>query len=103
MFAFASLLYNITSEVEKCFDTKEVIILQTRKQKYCFDSTIGKYKVDFHLPRESKMCQYVIGSAHTPHYLIVCRRSVIIYFLCKYVRNKIHTCLYTISAINFKE
>jgi hypothetical protein len=50
----------------KHFDTEEVIILQTRKQKYYFDSTIGKYRV----LRESKMCQYVIGSAHTP--LIVC-------------------------------
>jgi hypothetical protein len=49
------------------------------------------------------MCQYVIGSAHTPRYLIGCRKSVTIYFLCKYVRNEIHTCLYTILAINFKD
>jgi hypothetical protein len=45
------------------------------------------------------MCQNVIGFAHTPRYLIVCRRSVI-YFLFMYVRNKIHTC---ILAINFKD
>jgi hypothetical protein len=77
------------------FETEEVITLQTRKQKYSFDSTIGKYKVDFHPLRESKMCKYVIGSAGTPRYLIVCRRSVI-HFLCIYVRNKIHICLYTI-------
>jgi hypothetical protein len=36
------------------FDTEEVIILQTRKQKYYFNSTIGKYKVDFHPLRENR-------------------------------------------------
>jgi hypothetical protein len=41
------------------FSTSEAIILQTRKQKYYFDSTIGKYKVDFHPRRESKLCQYI--------------------------------------------
>jgi hypothetical protein len=46
------------------------------------------------------MCQNVIGSARTPRYLIVCRRSVI-HFLLIYVRNKIHTCLYTILVIGF--
>jgi hypothetical protein len=50
------------------FDTEEVIILQTCKQKYYLDSTIGNFNVDFHPLRESKMCQYVIGSAHTPLY-----------------------------------
>jgi hypothetical protein len=73
-----------------------------RKQKYYFDSTIGEYKFDFHPLRESKMCQYVIGYAHTPRYLILCRQSVI-YFLFMYVRNKTHACLHTILAINFKD
>jgi hypothetical protein len=44
------------------------------------------------------MCQYIIGSVRTPHCLIICRRSVI-YFLSMYVKNKIHTYLYTIFAI----
>jgi hypothetical protein len=58
------------------------------------------YIADFHPLREWKMCQYVIGSARTPCYLVICRRSVI-YFLCMYVRNKIHTFLHTILAIIF--
>jgi hypothetical protein len=83
-------------------DTEEVIILQTRKQKYYFDSTIGKYKVDFHLSRESKMsiCNRfrvlpsLFDRLYTIHYLFpVCE--------CVYVRNKIQTCLYTILAIKF--
>ena len=57
------------------FDTKEVIIQEIRKQKYYFDSAIGKYQVDF-------------------------RRSVT-YFSCVYVRDKIPTCLHTILMIIF--
>ena len=43
--------------------------LQKCKQKYYFDSTIGKYKVDFHPLRESKIYQYVhvIGSTRRTH------------------------------------
>jgi hypothetical protein len=59
------------------FDTEEVIILQTRKQKYYFDSTIGKYKVD---SSSKRIENDSLGAAHTPRYLIVCKRSVI-YFL----------------------
>jgi hypothetical protein len=52
------------------------------------------YKVDFHPQRELKMCQNLIGCVHTSRYLIIC-----IHFLSMYIRNKIHTCLYTILAI----
>jgi hypothetical protein len=58
------------------------------------------YNVDFDPLRDTKMCQYAIDSARVLRYLIICRQSVI-YFLCMYVRNKIHTCLYTILAIIF--
>jgi hypothetical protein len=40
----------------------------------------GKYKVDIRPLRESNMCLHVTGSACTPHYLIICSRSVL-YFL----------------------
>jgi hypothetical protein len=91
-----SLKYNVSDALAGAFilqhfDTEDVIILQTSKQKYYFDSTVGKYKVDFHPLRESKI--YLIGPGHTPRYLIGYRRSVI-YFLFMYVKNKIYICLY---------
>jgi hypothetical protein len=63
---------------------------------YYFDSTIGKYRVDFHPLKESKMCQYVhvIGSARTPRYLIVLVEDQL--FISSACMSEMkHTCLYT--------
>ena len=77
------LLYN------KCANKNIILILQS-----------VNINLTFILLRESKMCQYVVSSAHNPRSLIICRRFVT-NFLCVYVKNKIRTCLYTILLIIF--
>jgi hypothetical protein len=82
----------ITCEVEKCFmkyksrgvsrgfsisnniSTSKLHVLYN---KYANKNIIlilqsVKYKVDFHPQRESKMCQYTVGSASTPRFLTIC-------------------------------
>ena len=115
MFAFASLLYN-NLRVQKCclkyknrgvsrgFYISNNISTPRRLlyYKHANKNIVSILSSVNHPLRESKMYQYVRGSAYTPRHLIVCRRSAI-YFLFMHVRNRIHTCLYTILAINFKD
>ena len=121
MFAFASLLYNNIRDGEMLFkiqkltcwprflyfkqhfNTKEVIIYYKHANKNIILILPSvNSKLTFILVRETKLCQYVLRSANTPRYLIVCRRSVM-YFLFMYIKNKIHILLYTILAINIKD